>query len=274
MKNNLKSNLYDRFGENFNCEELSNSLLALIAGRGSCRQFTDDAVSLETVRTLCAIALSSPTKSDLQQRDIVIVESDEQRHKMTDLLGDFPWVKQAPLLLVFCGNNRRQRQISEWRDRQFVNDHLDAFFNASVDAGIALSTFVLAAESIGLGCCPLSVVRNYAEEVSHILALPEHVFPVAGLALGWPSDQPPISLRLPTKITVHLNEFSEKEVKQTVEDYDYRRQQIQPMENQRYCRDFGHQADYGWSEDKARQYAKPERAGFGRYIKSRGFKLD
>jgi nitroreductase/FMN reductase [NAD(P)H] len=31
---------------------------------------------------------------------------------------------------------------------------------------------------------------------------------------------------------------------------------------------------YGWSEDKARQYAVPERADFGAYVRARGFRLD
>jgi nitroreductase/FMN reductase [NAD(P)H] len=45
-----------------------------VAGRGSCRAFTPDPVPLALVETLAALALSSPSKSDLQQRDIVIVD--------------------------------------------------------------------------------------------------------------------------------------------------------------------------------------------------------
>jgi nitroreductase/FMN reductase [NAD(P)H] len=65
----------------------------------------------------------------------------------------------VPNLLLFCGNNRRQRRIHTLRDRHFANDHLDAFFNAAVDAAIALSAFVIAAEAEGLGVCPVSAVR-------------------------------------------------------------------------------------------------------------------
>lgn len=65
-------------------------------------------------------------------------------------------MKDLPALLFFCGNNRRQRRIHELRNRPFANDHLDAFFNATVDAAIALSAFVLAAEAEGLGHVPLA----------------------------------------------------------------------------------------------------------------------
>ena len=127
------------------------------------------------LRLLCAVALSSPTKSDLQQRDIIVLRDAAQRGRITDLLGE-PWIATAPVFLVFCGNNRRQRQLHEWRGRPFPNDHLDAFFNAAVDAGIALATFVSAAEAVGLGCCPISQIRNHAAAVSAILELPPHVF--------------------------------------------------------------------------------------------------
>ena len=37
---------------------------------------------------------------------------------------------------------------------------------------------------MGLGCCPISVVRNHVEKLSELLELPAGVFPVAGLTVG------------------------------------------------------------------------------------------
>lgn len=128
--------------------------LRSVAERRSIRSYDGArAAAPDLVRLLCAVALSSPTKSDLQQRDIVLLEEAAQRRRVTALLGE-AWIETAPIFLVFCGNNRRQRQIHEWRGRPFSNDHLDAFFNAAVDAGIALATFVNAAEAVGLGLLP------------------------------------------------------------------------------------------------------------------------
>jgi nitroreductase/FMN reductase [NAD(P)H] len=159
-----------------------------LAGRGSCRAFTKRRVAPELIETLCALALAAPSKSDLQQRDIVIVDDAQIRGRIDALLAHGgnaqAWIPGAPVLLVFCGNNRRQRQLHAWRGKPFANDHLDAFFNATVDAGIALAQFVVAAEAAGLGCAPISAIRNHAEDVSGLLDLPEHVFPVAGLGLG------------------------------------------------------------------------------------------
>lgn len=255
-------------------ESLENTeTLETMAARRSFRRFRDEPVSLELLHLLAGTALSAPTKSDLQQRDIIIVKDAGVREQLNALLAGQDWIPHAPELLVFCGNNRRQRQIHEWRDRPFVNDHLDAFFNAAVDAGIALQAFVTAAESIGLGCAPISAIRNDSAAVSDILGLPDHVFAVAGLGLGWPAHDKPLSPRLPLSATVHVDRFDDTHIAEEVSAYDARRAEVQPFRTQRSPDEFGVADPYTWSEDKARQYAKPERDTFGAFVKQKGFRL-
>lgn len=278
---NSRSPLVDRFGPDADEVEVEHdapSLHRQLASRGSVRKFRPEPVSLPTLQQLCALALCAPTKSDLQQRDIVIVDAPSLKSEIGALLTDGPlgqkWIAEVPSLLIFCGNNRRQRRIHELRSKSFVNDHLDAFFNAAVDAGIALSAFVIAAEAEGLGVCPISAIRNHAAAVSQLLKLPDHVFPVAGLAVGYPAEAPKISMRLPLSVTVHRNEFAEDGLDDAIAAYDRRREAAQPYAAQRGVKEFGRAEPYGWSEDKARQYARPERADFGSYVKRIGFKLD
>ncbi len=254
-------------------ELADNGALRTIAGRGVVRRFKPNRVSPGVLETLTAVALSSPSKSDLQQRDILIVEDAGIRARINDLLKDQDWIAGCPHILVFLGNNRRQRQVHQWRGHAFANDHLDAFFNASVDAAIALSAFVVAAEAAGLGCCPISVIRNHAEEVSGLLGLPDHVFPVAGLGVGIPAGAPFVSARLPLGLTVHRDRYTEA-TDEAVGGYDRRRNAIFPYRAQRNVARFGTVETYGWSEEKARHYAVPERADFGAYVRRRGFNLE
>ncbi len=248
--------------------------LTYLAGRRSCRDYLDRAVDPALVETLAAAAFCAPTKSDLQQRDLVIVRDPGLRAEIDALFPNDPWIAAAPAFLVFCGNNRRQRQLHEWRGRAFVNDHLDAFFNAAVDAAILLATFVIAAERAGLGCCPISAVRNHAARVSELLGLPDHVFPVTGLTLGWPAEAGAISLRLPLEVTLHEDRFDEAGLQEAVAAYDTRRAEAQPYAKQRGVGDYETTEPYTWSEDKARQYTKPERADFGAFVRAKGFRLD
>ena len=59
-----------------------------------------------------------------------------------------------------------------------------------------------------------------------------------------------------------------------VEAYDARRAEAQPYAKQRGISEYGTAEPYTWSEDKARQYNKPERADFGAFIRAKGFRLD
>ncbi|MBP6767728.1 MAG: nitroreductase family protein [Reyranella sp.] len=245
-----------------------------MANRRVVRRYSDKPLDPALLDTLCAVALSAPSKSDLQQADIVIVTDGEQREKLQALIPENPWAAAGPALLVFCGNNRRHRLLFDWRGRPFVNDHLDPFFNAAVDAGIVLATFIAAADRVGLGTCPISQIRNQAARVSEVLGLPQHVFPVAGLGVGWPSFEGVMSPRLGLDVSIHRDRYDETGLKEKVEAYDRRRNETQPYKTQRFVEKFGEDPAYGWSEDKARQYSVAERADFGAFVRAKGFNLD
>ena len=272
----LQQALDHRFGEAFDIDPGWAGLdeLARLAGRGTQRRYQARDLSPALLRLLCACALSAPTKSDLQQGELLIVEDAHQRRVLSDLMPDQTWLRDAPAFVVVLANGRRLPQLCELRGKPFVNDHLDAFFNASVDAGIVLGTLVRAAEAVGLGCCPVSVIREHAERVSQLLGLPPRVLPVAGLCLGWPLQPPRISVRLPLEMTVHQDRYDEGDVAQRLQAYDERRATVDPFNSQRDVERWGTAASYGWSEDKARLFAAPHCAGFGAFVRSQGFRFD
>ena len=253
-----------------------NGTLGAILSRRSCRRFTDDAIPRELLDTLLAAAFSAPSKSDLQQACVIHVTDRDRQRRIAELKDSTRWAADAPLLLVWCGDSRRIRRLAEWRGHAFANDHLDAFMHAAVDAGICMQTFIIAAESVGLGCCPLSEIRDHIEPLSAELGLPRHVFPVAGLAAGWPRGDAPFSMRLPPSVTVHEDGYDDSSLFEAVAAYDLRREAVEqtPPEKQRLVDEFGVASDYGWSENRTRQYSKPARADFGNYIRKQGFILE
>jgi len=270
----IRESLNRRFGETLAVDENLTGLdeLARLAGRRVQRRTTDRAVDPELLRLLCACALSAPSKSDLQQADIVITSKADQA-AIADLIPDQPFIRTAPAFLVFLANGRRLPEISKMRGKPFPNDHLDQFFNAAVDAGIVLATFLRAADAVGLGTCPISVIRDHSAKVSEMLGLPQRVIPVAGLTVGWPEDAGHISPRLALSSTVHEGQYDEGDLAQRINAYDKRRAAIHPYKPRDPAR-WGDVPFYGWSEDKARQYGVPQRPDFGAFVRKKGFKLD
>jgi nitroreductase len=248
--------------------------LAVLNERSVCRRYRPDPVPEDLLRLLCATALAAPTKSDLQQADIVRVASAEKRAVIHALLPASPWIAGAPELLVFCGDGFRLRRVFERRSVGFPNEHLDAFFNAAVDGAIVLSTFVQAAELAGLGSCPISEVRNHAARIAELLELPDWVFPVAGLTLGHPESKEPLSPRLAMTATVHIDRYDASRVEEELDAYDDRRIRDRQYLRQRQPERFGRAERYGWTEDKFRQYSESQRADFGAFVRAKKYRLD
>jgi FMN reductase [NAD(P)H] len=228
--------------------------LAALSERSVCRRYRRDPVPEALVRTLCATALAAPTKSDLQQATIVRVADPARRGAITSLLPGSPWLADAPELLIFCADGWRLRRLFQRREKNFPKEHLDAFFNAAVDAALVLGAFVGAAELAGLGTCPISQVRDHVAKIDQLLGLPDWVVPVAGLALGYPEEKEPLSARLALSATVHTDRYDRAAVERELDAYDARR-----------GRD--------WSGDKVRQYSTVMRADFGAFVTRKRFRL-
>lgn len=247
-----------------------------VLGRKTVRAYTDVMPSDALLELLCAAALSASAKSDFQQASILRVLDPDKRVRIAEHFPAMPWIGTAPVFYVFLGDARRLERVAEFRGKPVANGSLEGFFNATVDAALALQTFILSAESAGLGCCPISVIRNKVDQVAEILALPDKVFPVAGLCVGYPARAGFVSLRLPRTVTMHCNAYDDHALRAAVDDYDRRRDAIHsiPKEQHRFPEEYGAVDLYGWSEDKARQAAKPEGAAFPVFLRKHGFTLD
>ena len=243
--------------------------------RRTHRRYLDHPVSDPIVRLLLAAAFSASSKSDFQQASVIWLKDLERRERLAALFPDMPWIGAAPVFLVFLGDARRLERIGELRGHKHDNGGFEGFFNAAVDGALALQTCILAAEMVGLGTCPISVLRNHIAEVAEILQLPDKVFPVAGLCLGYPAQPGHVSMRLAFDATVHVDRYDDSGLAKAVDGYDHRREaRFSIRDRQREPGRFGTAEFYGWSEDKARQATSPEGAGFAAWLRAHGFTFD
>ena len=243
--------------------------------RRTHRRYLDQPVSDAIVRLLLASAFAASSKSDFQQATVIWVKDPGRRERLGALFPDMPWIGTAPVFLVFLGDARRLERIGTLRGHDLNNATLEGFFNAAIDGALALQTCILVAETIGLGTCPISVLRNRIAEVEKILELPDKIFPVAGLCLGYPDQPGFVSMRLPLEATVHIDRYDDSRLAAAIDDYDKRRDaRFSIRDKQRDPQRFGTAEFYGWSEDKARQATVPDGVGFAAWLKAHGFSLD
>ena len=120
------------------------------------------------------------------------------------------------------------------------------------------------------------MIRNIIEEVKNLCKLPKGVFPIAGLALGWPDEKSPVSIRLPQDIVTHYNTYNEKNLMDKINQYDERVFKVAPIERnkQRHIDIYGVAKKGTWSENISRQLSVAERKDFKKWLKNHGFNLE
>jgi FMN reductase [NAD(P)H] len=275
---NYSSAIERRFGDGgpSGGNSVDNELIGRVLSRKTVRRYSDVVPDENLLDLLVGAALSASAKSDFQQASILRVRDPARRSAIGALFPSMPWIGLSPAFFVFLGDARRLQRIGELRGKPVLNGTLEGFFNASIDAALAMQTMILCAESAGLGVCPISVIRNEIDKVAAILELPDLVFPVAGLCLGYPQGEGFVSLRLPRRATTHRDSYDDSALPSAIDDYDRRRDARHsiPKEQHRSNAEFGEASFYGWSEDKARQAAKAEGAAFPPYLKKHGFTFD
>jgi nitroreductase/FMN reductase [NAD(P)H] len=274
------SKLYNnRYGKNSDLDlsqvDIS-PLLKSILSRASVRKFSKKPITKEILTILLASAQSAPSKSNLQQYSILVIQDTSIKTEISNLIGNTKWALTAPVFLLFLADIRRNIKISNDRGYKHKNNNVDTFMNGVIDAALSMQSMVIASEAMGLGVCPISMIRNIIEEVKSICNLPKGVFPIAGLAVGWPDEKAPVSLRLPQDIVTHVDTYKEDDLSQKINEYDERVFKIAPIseEKQRHVDLYGIAEKGTWSENISRQLSVPERENFKKWLKDHGINLE
>ena len=274
------SKLYeDRYGKS-SILDFSNinipDLLKTIISRSSVRKFSDKPIPKELLTILLTAAQSAPSKSNLQQYSILIMQDETIKMKVADLIGNTKWALSAPVFLLFLADIRRNINVTNNKGYDHKNNNVDTFMNAVIDSALSMQSLICAAEASGLGVCPISMIRNIIDEIKNICQLPKGVFPIAGLALGWPDEKAPISIRMPQDIIIHNDYYNEDNLTKKINDYDKRVFKVAPIleKKQRHVDIYGVAKKGTWSENIARQLSLPERNNFKAWLKDHGINLE
>ena len=194
-----------RYGGDFSLA-ISSDVLALQLAHRSVRQFGPEDVPEEQVRALVAAAQSAPTSSNLQAWSVIVVRDPERKARLARLAGRQPFVRQAPVLLVWVADLSRARRVATRHGAAVeATSYLETTLIGFIDAALAAQNAVVAAESLGLGSTFVGALRNQPREVAAELGLPPGAIAAFGLAVGVPdpSEEAGIKPRLPQAAVVH-----------------------------------------------------------------------
>jgi len=243
-----------------------NAVHELLNAHRSIRKFTDQPISPELLSTILRSGQAAATSSFLQGATVIRVRNPANREKLAALAGNQPYVQSAAEFFVLCADLKRPGNSCVQYDKPFEGDYTEHFIIATVDVALMAQNMVVAAEAAGLGICYIGGLRNNPREVSDLLQLPKGVYPVFGLCLGYPDQDPECKPRLPLEIIVKEDVYSEEGDAQRIAEYD---DEIRKY----YKKRTGGGHGICWSEQVATLLSEKARPHMRQFLDDQGFKM-
>lgn len=190
---------------------VTNATIEALLGRRSIRKFKDEAIDDDTRATLETVAQHAASSQFLNDWSAIRITDPAIKAKLAEF-GHQPYIATAPLLYVFVIDEHRNARIAERKGIDPASDefHLKysyRFTQAQNDAVLALHAMETAAYSLGLGCVILGSLLNNIPGLIDVLNLPEYTYPVLGLAIGKPDQNPTVKPRMPRTMQFFENTY-------------------------------------------------------------------
>lgn len=142
--------------------------------RYSVRKYQDRPVEEEKLLRVLEAARIAPSAKNSQPWKIFVISQKENLEQVWEAYPR-PWIREAPVLIVVCGDHRKSWVRSDGKD------------HSDIDIAIAADHITLAAADEGLGTCWVCAFDK--QKCSEVLKLEDHIEPVVFLPLGYPADE-------------------------------------------------------------------------------------
>jgi nitroreductase len=242
--------------------------IELLRNRVSVRSYSPEPVAESLVETILTAAFRAPTSSNIQSYSVIVVRDADTKEQLAQVTGNQQHVREAPLFLAFCADLTRIERAVLKNHHDIDDNNLEIGLVSSIDAALVGMSAYLSAESLGLKGVMIGAVRNDALATARILKLPQRVYCVFGMCLGWPQQVPPQKPRMDYSTMVHYEHYGnlcdDRDPDQVLADYDTALA--------------GHYTDIGkpttpdsWSRDMDRKFHPQLRDNLRQQLKQLGF---
>jgi len=187
----------------------TNPTIEAMMNRKSIRKYKADMPSEEILEAVVKAGQMAPFAT---QACSVILCRDIKKHAY-----------KAPWMFTVCVDSYKFELIMKKRDWKMITNNLFYLLLSLQDAAYVAENMVIAAESFGMGSCYIGNVPNEADKIAEKYNLPERVFPLVELVMGYPDETPPPRPRYPLDFFLFEDkypEFSEDQIEQAMKVMD------------------------------------------------------
>lgn len=238
----------------------------LLAHR-SIRKFTTEVISDEQLEQMITAAQAASTSNNLQAYSVIAIRDHSLKKEISELSGNQQPILECPLFLVWCADMHRIQIALDVKFPQVeVTGSIDHLISSTVDTTLAAQNAAIAAEALGLGIVYIGGIRNHLDQVSSLLKLPKLVYPVFGLCVGVPNQDPVSRPRLPQEIILHENYYSDAHFIDRINEYNLVTKAYMKI------RSDGEDIDT-WTDKIAEKLSRPRRQNLKENLSNQGFTL-
>jgi len=190
--------------------------------RRSVRIFKDQEIPESMIDQLMDVVNNAPSGGNIQPLSIILVRTSDGKEKLAQLAGGQPWVRKAPLSMIFCLDFYRIKKWAEMCQTDFRGEKaLNHVLIAYADLMVAAHNVVILAESFGLGSVYIGSIQHEIDETRIFFEIPEYVLPMMVLSIGYPKSIPQSIPKLKKEVIVHQEKYrkpQEDEIKQAFDE--------------------------------------------------------
>ncbi|AVM53476.1 NADPH-dependent oxidoreductase [Bacteroides zoogleoformans] len=171
--------------------------------RRTIRKYQPKDIPADLLNDLLETSFRASTVGNMQVYSVIVTRDADRKAKLAPAHFNQPMVQTAPVVLTFCIDLNRFSKWCRQRNAEPGYDNFEWFVTGAVDALLVAQTFCVAAEEAGLGICYLGTTTYNPQMIIETLHLPELVFPITTVTVGWPEELPEQTDRLPLEALVH-----------------------------------------------------------------------
>lgn len=171
--------------------------------RRTIRKYQQKDISVDLLKNLLETSFRASTVGNMQVYSVIVTRDADHKAKLSPAHFNQPMVQTAPVVLTFCIDLRRFSKWCEQREAEPGYHNFGWFVAGAIDTLLVAQTFCIAAEEKGLGICYLGTTTYNPQMIVEALELPELVFPLTSVTVGWPAETPAQVDRLPLEAIVH-----------------------------------------------------------------------
>jgi nitroreductase len=149
-----------------------------IRNRRSVRKYKGTPLPVPQIRNIVRAGMDAPSAGNLQSRYFYIVTDPSLKGRLASSAFDQNFIAEAPVAIVVCADLRIKKEYGTRGEELY----------APMDCAAAIQNMMLTAHADGCGTCWVGAFDE--KRIADLMGIPDHLRPIAIIALGVPDETP------------------------------------------------------------------------------------